>query len=107
MANLVKQLDQSVLTSTLTTALYTVPGSTKTIVKEILLCNTDSSAHDITIYFGDGTAVKNTFLDQLTLTPNQTKFITLSTVLQTGEIISGGDDAGGVVSCTISGVEIT
>lgn len=107
MANLVKQLHQSVLTSTLTTPLYTVPGSTKTIAKEVLICNTGAANINVTLYMGDGTAIKNTILDALLVNAGATKFITLSTVLEAGEIISGGDSAGSVASITISGVEIT
>jgi len=106
MANTVKQLNQSALTATLTTELYVAPASTSTIIKEILLCNTDTSARTVTITVGDGTAVKNTILDALALAAGETKFITLSTVLNTTETINGGASAGSVVSCTISGVEI-
>lgn len=106
MANTPTQLDQSALTAVLTTELYLVPASTTTIVKEILLCNTDTVSREVTITMGDGTVVKNTILDALILTPGETKFITLSTVLNAAETISGGASSAAVVSCTISGVEI-
>lgn len=107
MANTVKQLIQAELTTTLTTLLYTVPASTKTIVVEALICNTGASPVDVTLTMGDGTVVKNTILDALQFGAGETKFITLSTVLNAAETINGGDDTGSVVSITISGVEIT
>jgi len=106
MGNTVTQLDQSALTATLTTLLYTVPASTSTIVKEILLCNTDTVSRTVTITAGDGTVVKNTILDALPISAGETKFITLSTLLNAAETISGGASSAAVVSCTISGVEI-
>lgn len=102
----IEQLHQSALTAALTTELYAVPALTETIVKEILLCNTDTVSRTVTITMGDGTAVKNTILKVLTIAPNATKFITLSTVLKALETINGGASAGAVVSCTISGVEV-
>lgn len=107
MANTVTQLSQTALTTTLTTLLYTVPAATKAIVKEIILCNTDTTAHDVTITMGAGTAVKNTILDALSVAGGETKFVTLSTVLKTTETINGGASVGAVVSCIISGVEVS
>jgi hypothetical protein len=100
-------MSQSALTATLTTTLYTVPASTESIVKEVLLCNTDTVSRDVTIYMGDGTAAKNTILKELTVSAGETKFIALSTQLLTTETISGGASSASVVSCTITGVEIT
>lgn len=101
------KLSQTALTTTLTTLLYTVPASTSTIIKEIVLCNTSSSSADVTISYGDGSAVKNMLLDALSFNAGETKFITLSTVLNATDIISGGASTGAVVSATISGVEST
>ena len=106
MANTVKQLNQSALTATLTTNLYTVPPSTTTIVKEVLLCNTDTVSRDVTLYAGDGTAIKNRILDALSVGAGETKFISLSTLLNTADIIAAGASSASVVSITISGVEI-
>lgn len=96
-----------VLTATLTTTLLsTIAASTKYIVKEILLCNTDTAARTVTIYIGSATSVANTILDEVSIAAGETKFISLSTVLVTGDAIKGGASAGSVVSCTISGVKV-
>lgn len=108
MANTVKQLSQSALSATLTTTLYTTPGATKCIVKEIVLCNTDTSARTVTIRMGasPATAASATVLSALSIAAGETKFITLSAVLETGHLITGGASVGSVVACTISGVEV-
>ena len=109
MANIAvpKKLSQTELTATLTTLLYTVPASTQGIIKEIMLCNTDSVARTVTIYAGTGTAVVDTIIDAVSVASGETQFYTLSTVLDAAEIISGGASVGSVVSCTISGVEVS
>ena len=108
MTTTVKQLGQSAMSATANTTLYTTPASTKTIVKEILLCNTDSVARTVTIKAGasPATAVSATILSALSLAAGETKFISLSTVLETGHLITGSASTGAVVSCTISGVEV-
>ena len=103
----IKQLvAPTALSNTTTTTLYTVPASTKTIVKEILLCNTDTAARTVTMFFGSGSAAANTVLPAMTIQAGETKFITLSTNLIAADTIKGGASVGSVVSCTISGVEV-
>lgn len=104
----VKQLSQTALTATLTTTLYTAPASTKCIIKEILLCNTDAVARTVTIRAGasPATGVISTLLSALSVGAGETKFVTLSTVLEATHLITGGASTGAVVSCTISGVEV-
>jgi hypothetical protein len=101
-----KRLSQTALSTTLTTALYTVPASTSTIVKEIVLCNTDSVSRTVTLYAGNGTTVAQTILAAKSLVAGETFILSLSTVLATADTISGGASVGSMVSCTISGVEI-
>ena len=94
------------LTATLTTTLYTVPTGQKVIVKELLICNTDSAARAVTLYFGTGSAVANTILDALSFAAGETKFIELSTVLVAGDMIKGGASTASVVSIVASGVVV-
>jgi hypothetical protein len=101
-----KQAYQGALTNTTTTTLYTVPAATKFLLKELVLCNTDTSARTVTMQWGAGTAAANRFLSALTIQPGETKIFSFNTVLQTGETISGGASVGAVVSCTASGVEL-
>jgi hypothetical protein len=94
------------LSDTLTTTLYTVPASTKAIVKEVLLCNTDTVARTVTLYLGTGSATANTILSAQSLAAGETTILTLSTVLNPGEYIKGGASATSVVAITVSGVEV-
>ena len=106
--NTVKQLSQSALTATLTTTLYTAPASTSTIIKEIVLCNTDTVARTVTIRAGasPATGVLSTIINAVTIQPNETQIFTFSTVILTTHLITGGASSAAVVGCTISGVEI-
>lgn len=106
MALTAKSLSHSALTATTTTTLYTVPASTSTIVKEILLCNTDTVARTVTLQAGSTSGVADRIINTLNIQANETKTISLSTVLTTGQTITGGASTGSVVSCLISGVEI-
>ena len=103
-----KQLSQTALTGTTTTTLYTTPAATKTIVKEILLCNTDSVPRTVTIQMGasPATGVLSRILSVVSLQAGETKVFAGSTVLETTHLITGGASSAAVVSCTISGVEV-
>lgn len=101
------KMSQTALTALTTTELYEVPANTTAILKEIVLCNTNTSTVNVTITAGDSTLVKNRILNAVDILPNETMTITLSTALVTTDIISGGASTGAIVSCTISGVEIT
>lgn len=103
MATQIAQLSQSALTATLTTTLYTVPAATTAIVKEVLIANTDSAARTVTIRAG-GSGVANTLIPTVSVPANTSVVFSLSTVLPTGTVISGGASVGSVVGVTISGV---
>lgn len=101
-----KSLSHTALTATTTTTLYTVPASTTTVMTEIVLCNTDTVARKVTIQAGASTGVADRICNQMTIQPNETKQLTFAMNLATTQTITGGADAGSVVSCLISGVEI-
>ena len=102
----VQQLSQTALTATTTTVLYTVPALTTTILKELVLCNTDTADHTVTIQVGAGTAVANRILSAVNIPAGQTLAFTFSTALMTTQTITGGASVGAFVSCTISGIEV-
>jgi len=104
----VKQLAQVALAGT-SAVLYTVPSATSTIVKNIVLCNTNSVAVPVTLNLvpsAGSPAVANTIVSALSLAPGETKVIYLSTVIPTGATIRGFAGTAAVVSATISGVEV-
>jgi len=88
--------------------IYTAPTSpaTSAIVKQIMLCNTDSATQTATLYVADYTAAAaaKTIFKAISLDPSETTILNLSLVLATGEKISGlASNAG--VTITISGIE--
>jgi hypothetical protein len=97
------------LTASLVTE-YTVPAATTTILKEIILCNTDSVVRTVTAHViaPAGTAgVLNTIVNAMSIQPNETKILSLSTVMPTGSFIQAVASSAAVVSINASGVEIT
>lgn len=101
-----KQAYQGALSATTTTTLYTVPALTKFLVKEVVLCNTDTVARTVTAQWGGGTAAANRWLSALTLQPGETRVFGFNKVLDAAETITGGASSASVVSCAISGVEL-
>lgn len=99
--------------SALTVALatyYTVPAGTTTILKEIVLCNTDTSARTVDLHIipsaGTG-AVANQIFQDLAIQAGETKIFSVSQVLPAGSFLQALASTGAVVSLNCSGVEIT
>lgn len=90
---------------------YTTPDVTTTIVKEIVICNTDVSARTFTMYITPTTAtvpaVANTIFNLVTIQPNETKIFGLTEVLPPGYTIKALASANAVVSFAASGIERT
>lgn len=101
------KFSHSALTTTLTTVLYTVPASTKALVKEIVLANTSTSAVPVTISAGASTGVADRIVPATPIPGNGTVVLALNTVLNAGDTITGGAATGAVVGCSISGAVIT
>ena len=100
MATTTKVLFRGAATTTVGTTLYTVPASTTTIITNIAVTNTASSAGTFTIGIS-GTALHTT----ASLAANSTAYIDLKQVLATTNVITGGASAT-TINFHISGVEI-
>lgn len=108
MANTPKRLYQG-QPGTAETTLYTVPASVSTIIKEIILCNTTSTAATISISAvpSGGTAgVANRIIAGFSVAANDTKTVPLSTVLNTGDFLSALQGTASAITVTTSGVEM-
>jgi len=105
-----KQLTAGVaLTASLVTE-YTVPAATTTILKEIIICNTDTVVRTVTAHViasAGSAGVLNTILDAVSIQAGETKIFSLSTVMPTGTFIQAVASSNAVVSFFASGVEIT
>jgi hypothetical protein len=72
------------LTTTTSTVLYTVPISTTTIVKQIMLCNITAGATTVTIACKPAGVTQSSvhnFVNQLSLAANETVMISTNLVL--------------------------
>jgi hypothetical protein len=94
------------MSTSLTDNIYTTPGSTATIVKQILLCNTHTATATATLYVGDygAAAPAKMIFKAISLDPSETTILNLALVLATGEKICGTATNTGV-TITISGIE--
>jgi len=106
MAATIKSLVQAALSAALAT-IYTAAAST--IIKELIVCNTTTTVKTVRIHVVPpaGTAtIANAIVYNLSVNPNETKVISLSTIMATGATIRASASAVNSVGVTISGVEI-
>lgn len=103
-ATVAQLIAPTALTATLTTTLYT--SVAKTIVKEMVICNTESSAITVSVFVGTSATIANAVLDAVSFAAGETKFFTLSTVLIAGDQIRGGASSASVVSINASGTTV-
>ena len=100
MANTVKALFRGAATTTTSTTLYTVPSSTNTVVTNIVVSNTSTSAYTFTLSL-DGVDIHTA----TTISGNTAIYIDLKQVLATTKTIKGGA-SNTAVNFHISGMEI-
>lgn len=104
-----KRLAQVQATTAYVTA-YTVPATTSTIVKEIVVCNTTGSAvtFDLSLVASGGVAsTSNNLISQHQIGAYSTVSYVYSQVIATGGFISLKAGTSAALTITISGVEIT
>ena len=88
--------------------LYTVAGSTETIVKTITYVNTDSSARTVNLYVKrSGSTSRRIIPKDMTLGIGYMAVYDSEITLEAGDIIEGDASAATVVDYTINGVEKT
>lgn len=86
---------------TTSATLYTVPSSTTTIVKNIVLCNTTNTSAVVTLTVGG-----QTIINSYSVSPNDTVSVDFSLVMIAADIITGLQTTTGAISVYISGVEV-
>ncbi len=92
------------LTTSASTALYTVPTGYTAIVKQIVVTNTTGTAATFTMYIGAASA-GNALFSGTSVAANDTVIINLSQVLGTGEILRALSGTNAALNLTVSGVE--
>lgn len=91
-------------------ALYTVPASTTTIVKQLLIANTDSADLTATIHFvpsGGSPTNSNAIFSEMLVSANNTVSIDIKSVLPENSSIHGLASASSSINIHISGVEVS
>lgn len=94
------------LSDTAGSRLYTVPANFQAVIKEIILCNTDSSARTVTIAIVPANGTGGTVLSALSAAAGGTVVFALSTVLNANDQITGSASVTNVVMCRVSGYEV-
>lgn len=100
MANTPKQLSYGA-PGTSTSTLYTVPVSTTTIVKNIVMCNNTTNPAKIYISVANRDIVSG-----YTVQANDTVILDLSLVMPTGQTITASQVTSSAINLFISGVEV-
>ena len=106
-----KRLVEGTLLTAAAVTLYTCTApATKTIVKELSICNTTIVAYTFTLYIvasGQVAADQYAVFKTVTMQPNETKIFGLTSVLEVGDFISALASTTAVLSIGVSGVERT
>ena len=88
--------------------LYTVPGSTTTILKQVSLCNTAAAARTVSIYLvpsGGPAGVAPAGLSDGSVDAKSTTFVNLSAVMATGDILQGSSSVASSVTIHSFGIQ--
>jgi len=101
MATTTKALSRAAATTNTATTLYTVPGSTTTIVSNIVVSNTAATSSTVTISLDGVNLIPTT-----SIAANTVAMFDLKQVLAATKIIAGGASTTAVL-IHISGVEIS
>jgi hypothetical protein len=87
-------------------AQYTVPGATQAIVGSIILVNTDSAPHTVSL-FVNGSAAANKILDSVTIAANTRIELNATMTLNATNTIQGVADVAAKVTMTVFGLQIS
>lgn len=95
--------------TTSSTTLYTAPGSTTVIVKQIILTNTTGSSATIRLNHvasAGSAAAANMMVPDMWVPPNNVQTLDLSVVMNTGDFIAGLQGTSAAITAHIHGVTI-
>jgi hypothetical protein len=89
------------------TTLYTVPVSTRTIIKTITYVNTDTSTVNVNLYINSSGTSRRIIPKDLALGKGSLMETDEEYTLEAGDLIEGDSSVAAVVDYTINGVEET
>ena len=96
-------ISPTALTTSASSALYTVPTGYSAIIKQLVVTNTTGTAATFTFYIGAASA-GNALFSGTSVAANDTVIINLSQVLATGETLRALASTGSALNLTVSGV---
>ena len=86
--------------------IYTVPGSTSTVIKLITLVNTNSTAEKVNLYFkANGGTSRRIIPEDMVLNPGYSLIFDDGIFMETGDIIEADAETAAKVDFIVSGVE--
>jgi hypothetical protein len=89
--------------------IYTVPASTTTIIKQLLLCNTHNATVTVHVAVtGSGsssTTASNRILSSFSVSSNETTMVGMSFVMTAGEKLWASASTDDVVNIAVAGIE--
>jgi len=96
-------ISPTTLTTSASSALYTVPTGYSAIIKQLVVTNITGTAATFTFYIGAASA-GNALFSGTSVAANDTVIINLSQVLTTGEVLRALASTGSALNLTVSGV---
>ena len=90
---------------TSTTTIATVSASRVEVIKQIIICNTDTVDRTISLAIGSAATASNRIMSALPIGANDLMVFDTALVLTAGETLQGLADAANVVNVTVVGWE--
>ena len=90
---------------TTTTTIATVSASRVEVIKQIIICNTDTVDRTVTISIGSAATAANRIMSALPIGANDLMVFDTALVLTASETLQGLADAANVVNVTVVGWE--
>lgn len=100
-----KRLGGPTQLGTTTTTLGTVPAARNWVIKQIIICNTDTVDRTFTLSIGTAATAANRLISSLPIGANDIMVFDTALVLTAAETFQGLSDAASVVNVTLVGWE--
>lgn len=88
---------------TTTTVVATVPAGYQYIVKQVIMCNTDTQDRVLSLAIGSAATLANRFISTLPIAGFDTTILDTGIIVNAGETIQGLSDTGAKVNVTVVG----
>ena len=100
-----KRLGGPTQLGTTTTTIGTVPSARVWVIKQIIICNTDTVDRTFSLSIGTAATASNRLMSSLPIGANDIMVFDTALVLTAAETLQGLSDAGSMVNITLVGWE--